>query len=241
MFRRLFRPRRLLALLALLAGLFVAADIVLLRLAESRLATGTARALAAESANSELGTFPFLPSFVGGRAGPIAMNIVGASASGIRVDRVDATAESVLFDPSETFALVRSRFAPRSQFLLMEVEVRVSVIGTDLAEYARARTSELIDIRITSGGIEATFRLPDGTISPPARFFPAVVDNKITLRLTGTSGLPEFAVTQAMALEGVLDLPFIPDDLRSDVELEKGKFVVSLSGSRVPFSFGSSN
>lgn len=238
MLRRFFRPRRLIALLALFAGLFVAADIVFLRVAQSRLASGVAQAVAAEGATSTIGRFPFLLDFFGGETSPFKVEVVGASASGIRVDHVVANAEKISFNASKAFSLIRSPFATKTPFVFTNIEVRVTIIERDLTEYARPRTEGLTSLRITSGGIEAIFALPDGTLSPPARLLPAVVDNKIVLRLTGRVGLPDDAVERAEGLEGVLDLPAVPAGFRPDVELENGRFIVSLKGTEVVYLVG---
>lgn len=230
--------RRLIGLTVGVLGIGAAGDFVALQLAESRAAEQVAQSLAASDASVSLGGFPFLPSVLTGSVAPIHVEVTGASAAGLRVDRIVADAADLRFNTSEAFRLLRSRFAGRTELVFSDVEVELTFTEQDLRDFLKPRVARLDDLTIKPSGVEVVFRLPGGAAAPPARVLPRVVNDRISLVLVGIGGLPAEIIPFVRDIEGPLDLPPIPTGLSTDVGLGDGVFVIGLNGDQVTREVG---
>lgn len=216
-----------------LLGLGVVADVVALRVAESRAGAGLAQATAAEKARVDLGSFPFLLGLFGGNLGRLSVEATGLSGAGLRVANLEVRVDKLAFSPSQAIGLIRSEHAKRARITVTNPYGRADITQQDLEEFLKARRPEVHDVRIGPAGIEVRFSVaPDAPPSPPARFLPRVENRKLVLTLIGVGNLPRQFVVPARAIEKSIDLPPIPDGMTVDVRLGDGVFVLEASGAQ---------
>lgn len=221
-------------------GLYFALDVIALQYLESRGAAELARTLTAEEAKIDLGDVPFLPGFFTGRLARAEIDVRGASGSGgLRVQSLNARMTSVRFRWREMFALSRSVFSTRTKVSMSEPIGLVEIGQTDLGEFLQRHIPDVGTTHISSAGVEVRFlneRLKTGIeptpddLTEPARYLPRVVDRHIVLSLISVAQVPERFGPSARRVEEVIDLPAIPEGLRTDVRLGDGVIVVEASG-----------
>ncbi|HVE91776.1 MAG TPA: DUF2993 domain-containing protein [Actinomycetota bacterium] len=234
--RRLIRY--LFVALVLLAGLFVAADVVSLQVAESRAAAQIARTTGAERVQVDLGSFPFLPSLWRGRLDQVTVDGYRLSGGGLRVERLEGRASDVTFDRSKIIALIRSRYADRAKVVGGGAIGRIDITQEDLAEFLKNREPRVRGVRVTRAGVEVEFEPVAGVELPKARFLPVMVDGRLVLNLTGAGEIPRPLQDGARRLERLIDLPPVPPGLRADARLSLGVIQVEASGPRVQMEIG---
>jgi hypothetical protein len=233
--------------LVAVVGLYFALDFVTLRYLESRGATEVARAMTAEEAKVDLGSVPFLPGFFSGRLRSAEVNVKGASgAGGLRVQKVTARLRNMRYSWRDMLALSRSIFSTRTRVKMEEPFGLVEIGQSDLEEFVRRQVPVVRELRIDSSGITVRFGVErpseDGEqaeeLTEPARLLPRVQDRRLVLTLVGLSQVPEVFRSAARTLESVLDLPRIPEGLRTDVRLGVGVIIVEASGRDLELTVG---
>jgi len=243
------RPLRWIIVGVVLAtGAYFVLDVIALRYLESRGSAELARTVTAEDAKIDLGDIPFLPGFITGRLARAEINVRGASGSGgLRVQSLNVRMSAVRFSWREMFALSRSAFSTRTKVSMSEPIGLVEIGQIDLEEFLRRHISDIGTVRVSSGGVEVRFletRLKTGIepteedLTEPARYLPRVVDRRIALSLIGVAQVPERFAASARRVEHVIDLPAIPEGLRSDVRLGDGVIVVEASGRQAELTVG---
>ena len=234
--------------LVVLIGLYFVLDVVALRFMESRGATELTRAMTAEEGELDLGGIPFLPGFIRGRVSKAEADVRGASgAGGLRVNKVHATMTDLRFNWRDMFALSRSIFSSRSTLRMADPNGRVEISQEDLGEFLKRHVPMIGSVEIRATGIEVRFlkeRLGEDEeptqedLTEPARLLPRVLDRRIALTLVGVAQVPEGMRSLAERLERVIDLPRIPEGLRTDVRLGDRLFVVEATGSELELTVG---
>jgi hypothetical protein len=234
--------------LVLAVGLYFALDVIALQYVQSRGASQLARAMTAEGAEVDLGGIPFLPSFLTGRIPEAEVEVQGASASGgLRVQMVSARFTGVRFSWRKLLRLSGSVFATRTAVSSEEAVGMLEIGQDDLEEFVRRQIPAVGDITIGASGIEVRFlsrdleedELPTGDdLTKPARLLPRVADRHLTLSLVGLAEVPEGFRDEARRLERIVDLPAIPESLRTDVRLGNGVIVLEATGRDVELEVG---
>lgn len=245
---RRFRGRWIAVGVVVLASLYLVVDIVSLQLLESRGAAELARTMSAEEAKVDLGNIPFLPGFLTGSLRHAEVQVRGASGGGgLRIQSFTARLEDVRFSWRRLLALSRSAFSTRTVVRGVEGFGLVEIGEDDLEEFIQRHIPSVGDVNVATSGIEVRFlkeRLEEGVepkdegLTEPARLLPRVVDRRIALTLVGVSQIPEPLRPIANRLERLLDLPRIPDGLRTDVRLGDGVIVVEATGREVELEVG---
>jgi hypothetical protein len=223
-------------------GIFFALDVVTVQYLESRGAAELARAMSAEDAEIDLGGFPFVPRFLGGRLTGVSVQVRGASASGgLRVRSVEARMAGVSFRPGEMFALARSSYATTSEVTATEPIVILELGEGDLNDFIRRAVPAVGDVQVKGSGIEVRFlkdgvdpadavRPSDDNLTKPARFLPTESDRKLRLILTSASQIPSHNRAEAERIEGLIDLPRFPEGLEPEVSMRDGVIQVEAQG-----------
>lgn len=245
---RRFRGRWIVVGVVVLVGLYLVVDIVSLRFLESRGAAELARSMSAEEAKVDLGNIPFLPGFVGGRLRRAEVRVRGSSGGGgLRIQLFTVRMDDIHFSWRELLSLSRSAFSTRTEVRAAEGFGLTEIGQSDLDEFIRRHVPSVGDVRVSTSGIEVRFlkeRLEEGVepkdegLTEPVRLLPSVVDHRIALTLVGVSQIPEPLREVARRLENLLDLPRIPDGLRTDVRLGDGVVVIEASGRDVEIEVG---
>jgi hypothetical protein len=230
-----------------IVGLYFALDVVTLRYLESRGATEVARAMTAEEAKVDLGSIPFLPGFLSGRLRSGEVNVRGASgAGGLRVQKVSARMRNMRFSWRHMLSLSRSIFSTRTRVKMEDPFGLIEIGQSDLEEFVRRQVPLVGELRIDASGISVRFRVErpresteEGEeLTEPARLLPRIADRRLVLTLVGVSQLPPQFRSAAAALENVIDLPHVPEGLRTDVRLGDGVIVVEASGRELELTVG---
>lgn len=238
--------------LVLLAGLFVVVDIVVLQYIESRGAREIARTMSAEETTVDLGGFPFIPRFFGGRLTNVSVRVTGASATGgLRVQSVEARMLAVEFEPGAVFALARSSFATRTKVTADDPFGILEIAEQDLEDYVKRAVPLVGDVEVKGGGIEVFFTprvdadLPDRAqdaldelTEKPARYLPVVEDGRLVLSLVSVSQIDRRFRFDASRLERLIQLPKIPTGLRTSVSWRDGVVVMEAQGPKVTLTVG---
>jgi hypothetical protein len=233
-------------------GLFVVFDIVSVQYIESRGAAEIARTMSAESATVDLGGFPFIPRFLGGRLTNTSVLVRGASATGgLRVDSVEARMLEVRFKPGAVFALARSSFATRTDVMGIDPFGIVEIAEEDLEDYVMRAAPLVGDVEIKGSGIEVFFKrrvdtdLPDEVgealdelTNRPARYLPVIENGRLVLSLVSFAQIDQRFRGDASRLEGIVDLPKIPSGLRTSVTWRDGVIVMEAQGPKVTLTVG---
>lgn len=234
--------------LVVLIGLYFVLDVVALRYLESRGATELTRAMTAEEGELDLGGIPFLPGFLSGRATRAEADVRGASGSGgLRVSKVRATMTNLRFSWRDMLSLSRSIFSTSSTVRMEDPFGMVEIAQEDLGDFLKRHVPRVGSVEINSSGIEVRFlkeRLdPDeeptqDDLTEPARLLPRVENRRIALTLVGVAQVPPDLRPLAERLERVIDLPQIPEGLRTDVRLGDRLFVVEATGAELELAVG---
>jgi hypothetical protein len=238
--------------IVVLVGLFVVGDIVTLQYIESRGAAEIARTMSAEEAKVDLGGFPFIPRFLGGKLTDVSVEVKGASAAGgLRVRSIDARMKEVRFKPGAIFALARSSFATRTKVTALEPIGILELGEQDLEDFITRSVPVVRDVVVKSSGLEVYFKprsdadLPDEAqqaldelADKPARYLPIIEDGRLRLQLIGVSQIDRRFRFDAARLESLIDLPKIPAGLRPDRSLRDGVVVLEAQGSKVTITVG---
>jgi hypothetical protein len=243
------RPLRwILVGIVLAVGLYFVLDVIALQYLESRGAAELATTLTAEEAKIDLGDIPFLPGFVTGRLSRAEITVRGASGSGgFRVQSLNARMSDLRFSWREMFALSRSVFSTRTRLAMSEPIGLVEIGQTDLEDFLQRHIPDVGTVGISSAGVEVRFlekRLKTGIeptpddLTEPARYLPRVRDRRIVLSLIGMAQVPDRFEPSARRVEQVIDLPAIPEGLRSDVRLGEGVITVEASGREAELEIG---
>ncbi len=245
---RRFRGRWVAVGVVVLVGIYLVLDIVSLQYLESRGAAELARTMSAEEAEVDLGNIPFLPGFVTGRLRRAEVRVRGSSGGGgLRVQSFTARMEDVGFSWRSLLALSRSAFSTRTQVRAAEGFGLIEIGQDDLEEFIRRHIPLVGDVKVASSGIQVRLlkqRLEPGTepreedLTEPARLLPRVVGRRVALTLVGVAELPEPLRDVAKRLESLIDLPQIPNGLRTDVRLGDGVVVVEASGRDIELDVG---
>lgn len=247
------RRTRLLRWLAIgtvaLVGACVALDVVVLNYTESRAASELARGLAGEAATVDLGGFPFVPSFVTGRMGRASGRVRGANApGGLRVGSISVVATDLRYSPRRAFALVRSRFAARTELRAAEAIVEVHLNEQDIEDHLQSKLAIAPEVRITPAGVEVSYDVPGVTPSPSpsddeqpaasARFLPRMEAGVLSLRLVSIARVPARFREEALRTSELITLPKMPDGLRADIRLGDGVIVALAQGRDIAILIG---
>jgi hypothetical protein len=236
----------------LVAGLFVAADVVALQYIESRGAGEIARTMSAEDATVDLGGFPFIPRFLGGRLSNVSVNVSGASAAGgLRVQSVESQMQQVRFNSGKIFALARSSFATRTKVTAIQPLGILEIGEQDLEDFVKRSVPLVGDVEVKASGVEVFFRasldldLPeraqqelDELTEKPARYLPVVRDGRLALSLVSVSQIDRRFRFDASRLENLIQIPRIPTGLRPSVSLRDGVIVLEAQGPEVTLTVG---
>lgn len=226
--RRLYRWLAVAALL--FVGLSVTLDVVALQVFESRAGIQIARGTAAERATADLGGLPFLPSFLRGRLREVEVEIDGASAGGLRVHRLSLRFQEASFPARKMISLARSRHAARARVEGSSPFGRVELTEFDLDEFVRALEPQVRSVRVTDAGVIVTFEPEEGGQPAEARFLPRIEDRRLRLLLVGRTGIPPRYRPVADRIEGLIDLPRVPDGLQADIRMAGGRVVIEAEG-----------
>lgn len=234
--------------LVLAVGLYFALDIVALQYFESRGATELARAMTGEEAKVDLGGPPFLPGFIRGHVGRVEVSVRGASgAGGLRIQSVMARTQDLRFSWRRMLQLSGSIYSTRTDVGMGEVFGLVEIGEEDLEEFVRRQVALVGDLQIEASGIEVRFlrkRLEPGAepkeedLTEPARLLPRVADRRITLTLIGLGQIHPGLRSAARRLERIINLPRVPEGLRTDVRLGDGVIVIEASGRELELTVG---
>ena len=234
--------------LVVLIGLYFVLDVVALRFMESRGATELTRAMTAEEGKLDLGGIPFLPGFIRGRIAKAEADVRGASGSGgLRVNMVRATMTELRFNWRDMFALSRSLFSRRSKVQMREPFGLIEIAQEDLGDFLKRHVPMVGSVEIRATGIEVRFLkepLDEGDeptqedLTEPARLLPRVLDRRLSLSLVGVAQVPEKLRHLAQRLERVIDLPRVPEGLRTDVRLGDRLFVLEATGAELELTIG---
>ncbi len=234
--------------LILAVGLYFAFDVVAVQYLESRGANELARALAAEEARVDLGSIPFLPGFLSGRIRHAEVNVRGASGgNGLRIQVLTARLNDLRFSWRRLLALSGSIFSTRTTVKGMEPFGLIEIGQDDLEEFLQRHVPLVGDVRVSTSGIEVRFlkeRLGPGTepteedLTEPARLLPRVIGRRLVLTVVGLAELPDPLREAAVRFERLIDLPEIPEGLRTDVRLGDGVVVVEATGREVELEVG---
>jgi hypothetical protein len=231
------------------AGFFVL-DVVVVQYLESRGAAELARSTSAEDSQIELGGFPFIPRFMGGKLTDVNVKVRGATASGgLRVASVEARMESITFDAGDIFTVARSIFSTRTEVTATNPILLLELAQSDLNDYIRRVAPSVGDVRVEASGVEVRFLKDDvdetETVHPtednmtkPARYVPAIRDRKFELILTSLSQVPAGLRAEAQRLEDIVKLPTFPEGMNSDVNLRNGVIGIEAQGAEVTESVG---
>lgn len=245
---RRLRARWIVVGVLVVVGLYFALDVIALQYLESRGAAELARGMTAEEAKIDLGSIPFLPGFVRGRLDQADVDVRGASGKGgFRVQLVKARMHDLRFSWRKMFALSRSLFATRTKLNAGNPIGLIEIGQTDLQDYLRRHVESVGTARISSGGVEVRFlekRLRSGIepteedLSEPARYLPRVTDRRISLSLIGVAQVDPKHRADAERIEEIIDLPHVPQGLRTDVRLGDGVIVIEATGPEVELDLG---
>lgn len=232
-------------------GLFIVFDIVSVQYIESRGATEIARTMSAEEATVDLGGFPFIPRFLGGRLTAVSVEVRGASATGgLRIASIEARMPQVRFKPGAVFALARSSFATKTKVTGVDPFGIVEIAEDDLEDFVTRAVPVVGDLEIKGSGIEVFFKPPDTGLperaaeeleeltEKPARYLPVIENGKLTLSLVSISQIPGRFRFDASRLEGLIELPAIPSGLRPSVTWRDGVIVMEAQGPEVTLTVG---
>lgn len=231
-----------------LIGLYFVLDVVALRYMESRGATELTRAMTAEEGELDLGGIPFLPGFISGRLGKAEAAVRGASgAGGLRVQTVRASMTDLRFSWRDVLSLSRSIFSTRTKVRMEEPFGMIEIAQDDLGEFLKRHVPSIGSVEIRASGIEVRFlkeRLDEGVeptqedLTDPARLLPRIRDGRLELSVVGVAQVPAELRPLAQRLERVIDLPRIPEGLRTDVRLGNRLFVVEATGAELELTVG---
>lgn len=253
--RRLFRGRRAYRWVGvgaiLLVGLLAALDVIALQVFQARGGVQIARTMAAERASLDLGGLPFLPGYLRGRVEKVEVEVIGATARGLRVASLQARFTDARLDASDVFGLLRTRYANRTAVRGTDVFARVEIVEDDLEVFAISQEPRVDTLRIRSSGVEVVFAEPDldgedgagddeegDEEGPTARFLPRVEDRRLVLKAVGRAGL-SFEFREAVErIEGIIDLPRVPKGLQTDVQLGNGVFTLEAFGPSIELEIG---
>jgi DUF2993 family protein len=238
--------------IVVVVGLFVVGDIVSLQYIESRGAAEIARTMSAEEANVDLGGFPFIPRFFGGRLTDVSVEVKGASAAGgLRVQSIESRMKEVRFKPGAIFSLARSSFATKTKVTAIEPLGILELGEQDLEDFITRAAPLVGDVEVKSSGIEVYFRprldtdLPDQAAraleeltDKPARYLPVIRDGHLALSLVSVSQIDRRFRFDAGRLENLIRLPKLPAGLRPDVSLRDGVVVLEAQGAKVTLTVG---
>jgi hypothetical protein len=234
----------------LVIGLYFVLDVVSVRYIESQGAAELARAMAAEGAEVDLGSIPFLPSFIRGRLPTVEVDVRGPSGTGgLRVQSVKARLTDVRFSWRDVFALARSSFATRTRVKGSDPFGLLEMGEADLEEFLRRHIRTVGDLQIAATGVEVRFIRTgadvqagedpaEDDLTEPARYLPRVFERKIRLSLVSLSQVPGEFRRDATRIEQSIDLPLLPEGLRSDVRLGDGVVVIEATGKEVELTVG---
>jgi hypothetical protein len=232
--------------------LFVVVDVVTLQYIESRGASEIAQTMSAERAEVDLGGFPFIPRFLGGKLTDVTVDVTGASAAGgLRVQSIEARMKETRFEPGDIFALARSSFATRTKVMAIEPFGLLELGEQDLKDFITRSVPLVGDVRVKASGIEVFFKprldadLPDeaqealdDVADKPARYLPVIENGRLALSLVSVSQIDRRFRADAGRLESLIQLPKIPGGLRPDVSLRDGVVVLEAQGSKVTITVG---
>lgn len=243
------RPLRWIIVGVVLAvGLYFVLDVIALRYLESRGAAELARTLTAEEAKVDLGDIPFLPGFITGRLSRAEVNVRGASGSGgLRVQSLNARMSGLRFSWREMFALARSVFSTRTKVSMSEPIGLVEIGQSDLEDFLQRHITDVGTVGISSSGVEVRFlekRLKTGIeptpddLTEPARYLPRVTDRHIALILISMGEVPDRFAESARRVGQVINLPAVPEGLRTDVRLGAGVITVEATGHEAELEIG---
>lgn len=232
----------------LAVGVYLVVDIVTIQYFESRGATELARAMTAEEAEVDLGSVPFLPGFIGGRVSKAEVSVRGASgAGGLRIQSVMARMQDLRFSWRRMLRLSGSIYSTRTKVKLGDFFGLVEIGEDDLEEFVRRQVPLIGDVQVKASGIEVRFlnrRLERGIdpsgedLTDPARLLPRIADRRFSLSLIGLAQIPQPLKSAALRLERIIDLPRVPEGLRTDVRLGDGVIVVEASGRELDLTVG---
>ena len=244
------RWRWIIAGAIVLIGALFAVDIVMVQYLESRGAAEIARTMSAEDATVELGGVPFIPRFLGGSLTDVSVRVRGATArGGLRVRSVEARMQEVHFDAGDLFALARSVFSTRTKIEAIEPVGLIELEERDLQEYLERSIPQVAHVRIRGSGVEVRFLRPgvepadpanprDDEMTQPARFLPRVENSKLRLSLTSVSQLSPIYRNDAERIETLINLPSVPEGMRSAVSLRNEVIVLEAQGAGVELMVG---
>lgn len=234
--------------IVLAVGLYFVLDVIALRYLESRGAAELARSLTAEEAKVDLGDIPFLPGFITGKLSRAEVNVRGASGSGgFRVQSLSAQMRSLRFSWRDVFALSRSVFSRRTKVSMSEPIGLVEIGQSDLEDFLQRHIPDVGTVGISGAGVEVRFlskRLKTGIeptsddLTEPARYLPRVTDRHIVLSLISAAQVPDRFAESARRVEEVINLPAIPEGMRTDVRLGAGVITVEASGREAELTIG---
>jgi len=238
--------------IVVLLGLFAVVDVVTLQYIESRGAAELARTMSAEEAKVELGGFPFIPRFLGGKLTNVTVTVTGASAAGgLRVQSIEAHMDEVRFKAGAIFALARSSFSTRTKVTALQPLGILELGQQDLQDFVTRAVPLVSEVRVKSSGIEVFFKpnigaeLPDEAqkaldelASKPARYLPVVRNGRLGLSLVSVSQIDRRFRFDAERLENLIQLPQLPAGLRPDVSLRDGVVVLEAQGNQVTITVG---
>jgi hypothetical protein len=237
--------------IVVLIGLFLVVDIVMLQYIESRGAAEMARTMSAEQAKVDLGGFPFIPRFLGGRLTDITVDVTGASAAGgLRVQSIESRMKEVRFKSGAIFALARSSFATRTKVTAVEPVGIVELGEQDLEDFIKRSVPLVGDLEVKASGIEVFFRpldadLPDSAADvvdeltdKPARYLPVIEGGRLALSLVSVSQIQGRFRSEAARLETLIDLPKVPAGLSPSVSWRDGVVVIEAQGPKVTLTVG---
>ena len=221
------------------AGLAAAVDVVALQVTESRAASQLVQGMAAERATVDLGSFPFLPNLLRGRLELADVSVTGASGGGLRVANVRARVSDPRFSGSDVISLLRNRYSTRTEVRGDDPVGVAQITQDDLETHVMANVASVHSLVITSGQIVVYFSDDEGErLDEPARFVPDVRDRRIALRILGRASIPPAYRDDAERLQDLIDLPLLPEGLRTNVTVGNGVFAIEVSGPDVVLRLG---
>lgn len=209
------------------AGLYVTADLVALKLAEGRASNELAQATAAEKMNVQLGGFPFLPGLLKGSLRRVDVEGRGVSGGGLRVARLQVHVNEARFPAGAALRVIRSQHAKRIRVTAQQPFGRAEITEGDLKEFLQSRRQFIREVRIIPEGVEVIFETEPGQPAEPVRYYPRIVDRRLSLVLVQLPGsFPKQLLGEARAVELAIDLPRVPSGLQVDIRLGGGNFVI---------------